>query len=114
MRARSDFTRDSILDQVDISFVFLNCRVDKNRVGVAQILFYLAEQARNLADSGNYVAQSHVLRCVALRERKKDRVADQLDRDGRLMAIALNVIQVQQFETDLIVYQMPIGGVLGI
>ena len=101
------------MDQVDISFVFLNCRVDENRVGIAQIFLHLVEQAWNLADPRKDVAQPHVLWRVALRERKKNRVADQLDRNGWVMAIALNVVQLEQAETNLIVDEVPIGGVLG-
>ncbi len=112
-RARTDFAGDGILDQINVSFVFLNRRIDENRVGIAQILFHLAEQARNLADSGKDVAQPHVFWCVALRERKKNRVSDQLDRDSWVMAIALNVVQLEQTETDLIIDEVPIGSILG-
>ena len=76
-------------------------------------MFHFAEQTRNLADSRKDVAQPHVLWCVALRERKKDRVSDQLDRDSWVMPIALNVVQLQQAEADLIIDEVPIGGILG-
>ena len=57
------------------------------------------------------MADADVVRRVILGERQEQRVADQFHDDGGIVFVALNVIELEEVEADLIVYQLPIGGV---
>ncbi len=102
-----------VLDEVDVAVVFRDRRADEDRIGVAEVRFHLIEQPRNLADARKHVAETHVVRRVALRERQEQRAADQLDRNRGVVAVILNFVEFEQVEADLIVNELPIGGVLG-
>jgi len=49
-----------------------------------------------------------------LGEWKEECVADEFHNDGGIVFVTLNAIEFEEVEADLIVYQLPIGGVFGI
>src|SRR5580765_544602 len=56
----------------------------------------------------------HFLIGIALRQRQKQRVANQFDNAGGIVAVVLNFVEFKKAKSDLIVYQLPVRGVFNV
>ncbi len=114
LRTGGDFRGDGTENQIDVALIFLNGGVDPNRVAIGEVGFHLFQQARNLLDAIENLRDADIVRGVGLGQRKEERIADEFDDGGRVVAVVLNFVEFEKVEADLIVDELPVGGVFGI
>ena len=51
---------------------------------------------------------------VTLSQRQEDRVPNQLDNNGRIVAIVLDLVEFKKIQSDLVVNQLPIRGIFNV
>ncbi len=112
--ARRDLLFERGFDEVDVAVIFFHGGFDPDGIGIGDVGLDLDEEAGNLAHAIEDVAESDFEWRVILSERQEDGVADEFDGDGGIVFVALDFIVFEKVEADLIVDELPVGGVFRI
>ena len=84
------------IDKVAVTFVFLDRGGDEDRIGVSELRLCLIEEARDLDDAGDDVADPHFFGGVFLGKRQEQAVTYQFNIDGGIVFVVLILVELQQ------------------
>jgi hypothetical protein len=108
-RGLRDLLAQHVVDEVEVAVVFVGGGVDEDRIGVGEDLAGLVERARDLRDAGEHMAEADFFGRVLLGHGQEHGVADELNVDGRLVLVALDLFELEQAVGDLVVDESPVG-----
>ncbi len=101
-----------LADEPGVALVFLQRHLGVDGGGVGQVLPRLPEQLRQPLEPGDDVREALRLGRVFQHQRVEQGVAGQLHVEGGVVAVALDGVQLEQAQGDLVLDQVVVGSVL--
>src|SRR5713226_9033477 len=92
----------SLIDQTNVSIVLLHCHSSPHLGRSIYCAFGILDESRNLEQALNNVAIASFEGSILQHQRIEQSIANQLDINGRVVADALNLAQIQQCQIDLV------------
>jgi len=102
---------NGVLDEVDVAVILFRSNLEEDGVRIDELRACLVEEPGDGFHARQHIAHAHVLGRVVVGERLEQSASDQFHIHGGVVPVALDAVQLEQLEPDLVVDETPVGGV---